>query len=140
MSYQTGVPSNLSKATLQARPQLTPLINSLVGRQQGILRSKYFGSYDQEGYVNDAKVYHPKIFEDPSQMQDKYTIPVKQEKTLKNLSTHLDIKRVNEPNDLCALYSKVYSDPAIIKATTTGTFDSAKNWNTPALKFMKQTS
>ena len=110
MSHQTSLPSNLPKWTENARPQIVPYLNSLVGRYNGILRSEYYGSFDLDGYVNDAKIFDPSKFSDKTQMQDHYAFPNVQPKTMKDLSKHLDIARVHEPNEIPRLYSKVYSD------------------------------
>ncbi len=136
MSYQTAVPSNLDKQSQISRPVIVPYLNSLVGREQGILRSKYFGNYDITNYVNDVKVYSPPQLESANQMQDHYTVPPQPNNQLQNLSKHRDIVRVNEPNEIPQLYARVYTPEKIIKANETGTYDRMRTSNFPAKRYM----
>lgn len=136
MSYQTAVPSNLPHSTQIVRPIIVPYLNSLIAREQAILRAKYFGSYDITNYVNDVKVYSPPQLESAHQMKDHYSVPPQPKKSLQNLSKHLNIVRVHEPNEIPQLYSKVYTPEKIIKANETGTYDRMRTSNFPAKRYM----
>lgn len=136
MSYQTAIPSNLSNSAQMVRPLIVPFLNSLVAREQGISRSKYFGSYDIDGYSSNINKYHIQNLEDTNQMQDHYSVPPQPTKPLQNLSKHLNIARVHEPNEIPQLYSKVYTSDKIIKANETGTYDRMRTSNFPARKYM----
>lgn len=136
MSYQTALPSNLSNSSQIVRPIIVPFINSLQGREQGILRSKYFGSFDINGYSDNINKYHIQKLEDTSQMQNHYSVPPQPKNEMRNLSKNVNIPRVNEPNGLPRLYNKVYTPEKIIKANTTGTYDIMTTSNHPAKKFI----
>jgi len=136
MSIIQQLGSNLPNSTQIVRPVVVPFINSLVARDKGIDRAKYFGSYDLDSYTSNVNKYHVQKLEDSKQMQDHYSLPPKPNNSLKNLSKHLNITRVHEPNEIPRLYSQVYSAKTIIQANETGTYDRMRTSNHPARLYM----
>lgn len=137
MSKQVQLGSNLDKQSQMSKPVVVPYINSLVGREQGVLRSKYYGSYDLDGYVNNMNLYSPQQLSSVHQMTgnpQRVKLPTK---PMQNLNRQLDIPRINDPNKVADLYKKFYSDAKVAKASTSGTYDIYSTSNFPAKKYMK---